>query len=34
VTMEVQDSLDANDKKNNVILACQAKSTGDLSVDA
>lgn len=34
VTMEVQDSLDANDKKNNVILACQAKSTGDLAVDA
>lgn len=34
VTMEVQDSLDANDKKNNIILACQAKSTGDLSVDA
>ena len=34
VTMEVQDSLDADDKKNNVILACQAKSAGDLSVDA
>jgi ferredoxin-NADP reductase len=34
VTMEVQDSLDANDKKNNIILACQAKSAGDLSVDA
>ena len=34
VTMEVQDSLDANDKKNSIILACQAKSAGDLSVDA
>jgi ferredoxin-NADP reductase len=34
VTMEVQDSLDADDKTNNVILACQAKSTGDLAVDA
>jgi ferredoxin len=34
VTMEVQDSLDANDKKNGIILACQAKSAGDLSVDA
>jgi ferredoxin-NADP reductase len=34
VTMEVQDSLDANDRKKNIILACQAKSSGDLSVDA
>jgi ferredoxin-NADP reductase len=34
VTMEVQESLDADDKKNNIILACQAKSTADLSVDA
>jgi ferredoxin-NADP reductase len=34
VTMEVQDSLDADDKKKNIILACQAKSAGDLAVDA
>ncbi len=34
VTMEVQDGLDAQDKENNLILACQAKSTGDVSVDA
>jgi ferredoxin-NADP reductase len=34
VTMEVQDGLDAQDKQNNIILACQAKSTGDVSVDA
>jgi ferredoxin-NADP reductase len=34
VTMEVQDSLDANDKQNNVILACQAKATADVTVDA
>lgn len=34
VTMEVQEALDANDKQNNIILACQSKSTGDVSVDA
>ena len=34
VSMEIQDSLDANDKLNQVILACQAKSTGDVAVDA
>ncbi|WP_133821456.1 FAD-binding oxidoreductase [Tahibacter aquaticus] len=34
VTMEVQDSLDAADKENNIILACQAKTRGDVSVDA
>ncbi|MGE0114948.1 MAG: 2Fe-2S iron-sulfur cluster-binding protein [Steroidobacteraceae bacterium] len=34
VTMEVQDALDAQDKQDNIILACQAKSTGDVSVDA
>ena len=34
VTMEVQDSLDASDKQNNVILACQAKATADVTVDA
>jgi ferredoxin-NADP reductase len=34
VTMEVQDGLHPGDKENNIILACQAKSTADLSVDA
>lgn len=34
VTMEVQEALDENDKRSNVILACQAKSAGDISVDA
>ncbi|HKS56515.1 MAG TPA: 2Fe-2S iron-sulfur cluster-binding protein [Steroidobacteraceae bacterium] len=34
VTMEVQEGLDAQDKQKNVILACQAKSSGDVSVDA
>ena len=34
VTMEVQDGLEPGDKGNNIILACQAKSTADLSVDA
>jgi glycine betaine catabolism B len=34
VTMAVQDGLDPGDKENNIILACQAKSTGDVSVDA
>ena len=34
VTMEVQDGLHPGDKENNIILACQAKSTEDLSVDA
>lgn len=34
VTMEVQDSLDANDKAGGVILACQAKSKGNVVVDA
>lgn len=34
VTMEVQDGLDAQDKQNGMILACQAKSATDLSVDA
>lgn len=34
VTMEVQDGLDRGDKEKNIILACQAKSTTDLSVDA
>lgn len=34
VTMEVQDGLEPGDKENNIILACQAKSTADVSVDA
>ena len=34
VTMEVQDGLEPGDKENNTILACQAKSTADVSVDA
>jgi ferredoxin-NADP reductase len=34
VTMEVQDALDASDRQNNVILACQAKATADVTVDA
>lgn len=34
VTMEVQDSLTEEDKRDGVILACQAKSVGDLVVDA
>ena len=34
VTMEVQDGLDAQDKQAGTILACQAKSKSDLSVDA
>jgi ferredoxin-NADP reductase len=33
VTMEVQDGLEPGDKEANIILACQAKSTADLSVD-
>lgn len=34
VTMEIDDALDPADKTQNVILACQAKATSDLSVDA
>lgn len=34
VTMEVQDGLEAGDKEQNIILACQAKSTGDVTVEA
>ncbi len=34
VTMEIQDALDIGDKQNNIILACQAKSTSDVTVDA
>ena len=34
VTMAVEDSLDANDKANGIILACQAKPKGDITVEA
>jgi glycine betaine catabolism B len=34
VTMEVQDGLTPADKASGLILACQAKSTADISVDA
>ncbi|MDD1516959.1 MULTISPECIES: FAD-binding oxidoreductase [Bradyrhizobium] len=33
VTMEVQDALTAEDKANGLILACQARSVGDLVVE-
>ena len=34
VTMEVEDGLDPGEKDQGIILACQAKSTGGVSVDA
>lgn len=34
VSMEVQDALTPEDKARNIILACQAKSIGNLAVDA
>ncbi len=34
VDMEVQDALDASDKSSGIILACQAKPTNDVTVDA
>ena len=34
VTMAVEDALDENDKAQNFILACQARSTGDVTVEA
>ena len=34
VEMEVQDALDADDKTNGIILACQAKPKGDVTVEA
>ena len=34
VTMGVEDALDENEKAQNIILACQAKSTGDVTVEA
>lgn len=34
VTMAVEDALTEDDKTQNMILACQAKATEDVSVDA
>jgi ferredoxin-NADP reductase len=34
VEMAVQDALDADDKANGIILACQAKPQGDVAVEA
>lgn len=34
VDMAVQDALDADDKVNGIILACQAKPTADVAVEA
>ena len=34
VTMEVDDALEPSDKAQNIILACQAKPKGDVTVDA
>ena len=34
VTMEVEDGLEPDDKAQNIILACQARSTGDVTVEA
>ena len=34
VTMEVEEGLDPGDKELGMILACQAKSTGNLVVEA
>ncbi len=34
VSMEVQDALTDEDRANDIILACQARSIGDLTVDA
>ena len=34
VTMEIDEALTDEDKEQNIILACQAKATGDVAVDA
>ena len=34
VTMEVEDGLEPEDKAAGLILACQATSTGDVTVEA
>jgi len=33
VTMDVQDALSAADRANGLIVACQARPVGDVSVD-
>jgi hypothetical protein len=32
--MAVEDGLEPGDKEKNIILACQAKSTGNVAVEA
>ena len=34
VTMAVEDGLEPSDKEQGIILACQAKSTGNVRVEA
>jgi ferredoxin len=34
VTMAIEDGLEPDDKKQGIILACQAKSTSDVTVEA
>ncbi len=34
VTMAVEDGLEPGDKENHIVLACQAKSTGNVTVEA
>lgn len=34
VTMEVEEGLEPGDKSNNIVLACQARATADVTVDA
>ena len=34
LTMAVEDGLEPGDKENHIILACQAKSTGNVVVEA
>jgi ferredoxin-NADP reductase/DMSO/TMAO reductase YedYZ heme-binding membrane subunit len=34
VTMETQDALDSDDKAKNIILMCQARATGPLTIEA
>jgi ferredoxin-NADP reductase len=34
VTMEIEDGLEPGDKEKNIILACQAKATANVSVEA
>ena len=34
VDQEIQDALDDDDKKNGIILACQAKPKAEVTVEA